>query len=290
MSLQGENKMKFNFINKKAIEKLKQKGQFFLLAGIVSTTLSACYREVSTNSNVKYDVIDTSNEDLVTSGVQQVLSVPGEDFKLVVNYRCILEDGAKWTVTSDKEMYMDICADGLNPNTKVYIDNVHIDTTIRSIYPTVDGITQDTMDDRIHNSLMLGFPISDTNIYSSVNCIEGQNQSFTQGSFYGFNGYYSGTIQQKRYLESDYLSSGVYANKINSIIDLIIVNPDNTTRCVSVPSTIEVSVWPYIEKVNSSGESSYTYYYFDNKTGSVEKESLNSIEYESKIQKSKKLR
>ncbi len=282
--------MKFNFINKKAIKKLKQKGQFLLLAGIVSTSLTACYREVSTNSSVKYDTIDTTDENLVTSGIKQVLSVPGEDFKLVVNYRCILEDNAKWTVTSDKEMYMDICTDGLNSNTKVYIDNVHIDTTIRSIYPSVDGITQDSMDDRIHNSLMLGFPISDTNVYSSVNCIEGQNQSFTQGSFYGFNGYYSGTIQQKRYLESDYLEAGVYANKICSIIDLIIVKPDNSTKCVSVPSTVGVSVWPYIERIDSDGESSYKYYFFDETTGKVKTESLSSIEYELNIQKTKKLR
>ena len=74
------------------------------------------------------------------------------------------------------------------------------------------------MDDRVHNAQMVGFPISDTNTYSNVNSIEGQNQTFMQGSFYGFNGYSSGSISEKRYVESDYLSGGVYANKINSVV------------------------------------------------------------------------
>lgn len=39
----------------------------------------------------------------------------------------------------------------------------------------MNGILQDTMDDRIHNSLMLGFPISDDVCHIGINQIEGQN-------------------------------------------------------------------------------------------------------------------
>lgn len=272
--------MKLTFVNKDAIKNATKRGTLVLAAGILAFSLAGCDREVSTNAKVSYDVIDTLDEDLATSGIEQVVDVPGEDFKLVIHYRCMLEDHAKWTITSDKEMYMDVCTEGLDPNTKVFIDNVHIDTTIRSVYPSVDGITQDTMDDRIHNSQMVGFPISDTNTYSSVNCIEGQNQSFMQGSFYGFNGYTSGTISEKRYVESDYLTAGVYANKINSVIDLIIEKPDGTVTCVSVPSTIGVSVWPYIERVNTKGESTYRYYYYDEDSGRMSYKDLSEVEYQ----------
>ena len=265
--------------NEENLKKLFKKGKIVLVAGMVAVTLSGCMpREVSTNANVSYDVIDTMNNDLATTGIQQVLDVPGEDFKLVVNYRCVLEENARWTITSDKEMYMDVCTEGLDPDTQVFIDNVHIDTTIRSYYPQIDGITQDTMDDRVHNAQMVGFPISDTNTYSNVNSIEGMNQTFIQGSYYGFYGYGSGSVSQKRYVESDYLSRGVYANKINSVIDLIIMKKDGTTTCVSVPSTIGVSVWPYIEQVDRNGVSSFVYYYINSK-GEMQTKEYNADEY-----------
>ena len=272
-------------VNEKKMKELAKKGKLVLCAGLVAVCLTGCDMEVSTNANVTYDVIDTTNEDLVNEGIQQVLNVPGEDFKLVINYRCVLRDNARWTVTSDKEMYMDVCTDGLDPNTKVYIDNVHIDTTIRSYFPSVDGITQDTMDDRIHNAQMIGFPISDYNTYSNVNVIEGQNQTFMQGSYYGFNGYSSGSVSERRYVESDYLKRGVYANKINSVIDLIIQKPDGTVTCVSVPSTIGVSVWPYIEKVNNDGVSTYTYYYFEN--NEIKYKDFNANDYASRIEEAR---
>ena len=272
--------MKLNSVNRDAIQNIRKKGTLVLVTGAILCSLPGCGREVSTNANVKYDVIDTMDEDLVANGIQQRLEVPGEDFDLVVDYRCVLEENAKWTITSDKEMYLDVYTDGLDDNTKVFIDNVHIDTTIRSVYPSVDGITQDTMDDRIHNSQMIGFPISDDNTYSTVNCIEGQNQTFMQGSFYGFNGYTSGSISERRYIESDYLAAGVYANKINSIIDLIIQKEDGTTTCVSVPSTVGISVWPYIERINTDGSSTFRCYYYDENNGKMEHKDYTEQEYE----------
>ena len=271
--------MKLDYVNNSAIQKLVKRGSLLLATGFVLSTMSGCSREIATNSSVKYDVIDTMDEELATSGIQQVLDVPGQDFDLVVDYHCILDENAKWTVTSDKEMYMNIHTEGLDDNKKVYIDNVHTDTTIRSIYPSVDGIKQDTMDDRIHNSLMLGIPISDDNSYSSINCIEGQNQTFMEGSFYGFSGYTSGTIRQQRYVESDYLAAGVYANKISSAIDLIVVNEDGTETYTSVPSTIGVSVWPYVERRDSSGNSIFRYYYYDDNKGKIEYKDYNEEEY-----------
>ena len=99
---------------------------------------------------------------------------------------------------------------------KVYIDNIHTDTSICSYYAQIDGVMQDTMDDRIHNSLILGFSISDTNSYRGINQIEGQNDTFVKGFASGYNGYHSASITEQRFLESDFLKNGVYANKISS--------------------------------------------------------------------------
>lgn len=253
------------------LEKLKRKGKVVFLAGMIgcSVLLSGCSSsDTVANSTVIYDVLDTTNKESLQEGVTQILDVPGQDFKLVVSYYCSLSEEERWTITSTKKIDIEVRTDGLTEGKEVYIDNVHTDTIICSHFPSVEGITQDSMDDRIHNSLMLGFPIADDNFYYGTNQIEGQNDTFIKGSFYGFNSYSSGTIKEERYEESDYLERGVYANKISSVFDLIIVDKNkNKTSCISVDSDIQVSVWPFI-KVN--GQDSYKYFKYNEKHNTVE--------------------
>lgn len=261
---------------------LKKAGAVLVVGAMVFTLTGCMEREVSTNANTSYDVIDTTSNEALENGITQIIDVPGESFKLVVNYQCELQEDERWTVTSDKQINTEIRTDGLPAGTQVYIDNVHTDTTICSYYPQVDGVTQDTMDDRIHNAQMLGFPISDSNAYVGINQIEGQNETFISGFVHGYNGYSSGSISEKRFLESDYLEKAVYANKITSIIDLIIVKGENMT-CVSVPSEVQVSVWPFIERQKSDGTKYYRYYYLKD-NGTMTYEELSEDEYLIKTQ------
>ena len=261
---------------------LKKVGAVLVVGAMVFTLTGCMEREVSTNANTSYDVIDTTSNEALEKGITQIIDVPGESFKLVVNYQCELQEDERWTVTSDKQINTEIRTDGLPAGTQVYIDNVHTDTTICSYYPQVDGVTQDTMDDRIHNAQMLGFPISDSNAYVGINQIEGQNETFISGFVHGYNGYSSGSISEKRFLESDYLEKAVYANKITSIIDLIIVKGEEMT-CVSVPSEVQVSVWPFIERQKSDGTKYYRYYYLKD-NGTMTYEELSEDEYLIKTQ------
>lgn len=261
---------------------LKKVGAVLVVGAMVFTLTGCMEREVSTNANTSYDVIDTTSNEALENGITQIIDVPGESFKLVVNYQCELQEDERWTVTSDKQINTEIRTDGLPAGTQVYIDNVHTDTTICSYYPQVDGVTQDTMDDRIHNAQMLGFPISDSNAYVGINQIEGQNETFISGFVHGYNGYSSGSVSEKRFLESDYLEKAVYANKITSIIDLIIVKGEEMT-CVSVPSEVQVSVWPFIERQKSDGTKYYRYYYLKD-NGTMTYEELSEDEYLIKTQ------
>lgn len=90
----------------------------------------------------------------------------------------------------------------------------------------MDGVKQDEMDDRIHNALMLGFPISDKTNYFNIFAIEGCNQQFIEGTFTAYNGIGIGSIDQERYTEKDYIvNCKVYANKFNIVFDLLILHP-----------------------------------------------------------------
>lgn len=152
-----------------------------VLAGLLTFSLSGCSvpRELGTDRTgidiLKSDGEEKNSGDL-ESGIIQELEVPGETFKLLVNYS--VNKDTIWRVNDTKNLNMKILTKGLPKGVEVYIDNIHADTTIVSDKARYDGILQDSMDDRIHNSLMLGFPISDTVSYYGTNIIEGQNKEF----------------------------------------------------------------------------------------------------------------
>lgn len=231
-----------------------------------STVLSGCGEGVSVIEDATeiYDTIDSNDGEIEIE--PQVLDVKGEDFKLVVEYDLDEDTSKKWRITDNKKIYTEVYTEGLDKDTKVWIDNVHTDTTLVASNEIMNGITQDTMDDRIHNSLMYGFPISDTVKYSGSNQIDGQNDTFISGSFYGFNGYSSGSIDEQRYTEENYLEHGVYGNKISSTYDLLIQKGDNEPYVTSVDSDIVVIAYNIITK--SDGDT-YKYYQY-NRDGSYE--------------------
>ncbi len=261
---------------KKDLLALKLKLITFAFSGALTVPLTGCAHEIATNSDIEYSILDQNDIDDIESGTTQIIKVPNNDFNLVVNYKFDLNENEKWTICDDKDIIMEINTENLRDGMKVYIDNIHTDTTIVSYSPYSNGILQDTMDDRIHNSLMLGFPISNDTSYVGSNHIEGQNETFISGYSHGGNGYSNGTITQRRRLESEYLESGVHANQISSVIDLIIIDENGTISCVSVNSDIYVPAWPFIKFV-SNGEVYYNYYYFENNKTKVKK--LSEKEY-----------
>lgn len=228
------------------------------LATFMMASLSGCSEELADN-NSNYDVIDTNlnDDNELRNGVKQVLDVEGEDFKLVIEYWV---PNTEWRITDNKNLFMTIYTDGL-VGKNVYIDNIHMDTSILSTKAMYNGIKQDSLDDRIHNSLMLGFPISDTNTYFGKNEIEGQNSEFIEGYSYGYAGFHGGEIEQRRRLESEFLEDGVYANKIDGAIGLIIENPETgELRGVDVDTTLIVKI---NNKITFQENGTYVTYQYD---------------------------
>lgn len=230
----------------------------YALALAAALTLTGCGESeyVPTTANPT-NTID-SNREGEASIPSKVLNVKREDFKLEVSYSIappegISEEDFKWRVTNNKNLNIDAHTIGLPDGYKAWIDNVHIDTYIEAHSPYFNGILQDTMDDRTHSPLMMGFPIGNDTYYSSSNLISGQDQDFIQGTFYAYKGTGSGDIEQKRYVDSDYLSKGVYANKICLVYGLLIQGP-NDPEPYGVDVTDEVYVYVYncVEKYDSS--------------------------------------
>lgn len=142
----------------------RKKAVSLVLAGLLTFSLSGCGVDKELGSDrTGLDILssstDETNTDNLENGVNQELEVKGETFKLLVNYS--VDEGTVWKVNDTKNLNMKVLTKGLPNGIEVFIDNIHADTTIVSGNAKYDGILQDTMDDRIHNSLMLGFPISE---------------------------------------------------------------------------------------------------------------------------------
>lgn len=240
----------------------KNKIKAGVLAALLALTMTGCVQELAADET--YDVVSYSSEkgSDIKDGLTQELKVPGEDFTLNTYYNFDTASKREWRITADKSLNIEVNTNNLPADTEVWIDNVHIDTSIKSKYAVMDGILQDTMDDRIHNTLMYGFPIGNDTKYYGIFAIEGCDKDFIQGSVYGFSGYVSGTVDQQRYTESDYLEKGVYASKFQIVYDLLIKGPkDKDPRAVSVYTDFIVPVSSKIKYEDSKGkekEVSYT--------------------------------
>ena len=215
---------------------LKKKKLITTLALVSMLSLTGCEHELAPEQD--FDKISVED-----STITQELEVPGENFKLIVEYSRDEDSEKVWRITSSKTLHISAHTKGLPEDTLVWIDNLHMDTSIISKYASFDGIKQDEMDDHVHSSQLIGFPIGDTIFYYGKNDIEGCNETFIKGTMHGYNGYSSGSVEEKRFTEKDYLEHGVTGNKISAVFDLLIQGPnDKSPRNVSVDSDFVVNV------------------------------------------------
>lgn len=203
---------------------------------------------------------NSSNENGFSKNLKQVINVHNNNFKLVTEYYCDDESKRKWRITSDKFLYSKVYTEGLNDDTEVYIDNIHIDTSIKSKYVAFDGIIQDTMDDHVHNAQMYGFPINNNTYYYGVNAIEGCNEQFIEGYVYGYQTYEQGSISSRRVTEGMLDDYEVYANKFSIVYDLLIKKPNEKEFSnVSVNTDFLVYTSNYEEKNSKNANASKIY-------------------------------
>lgn len=268
-----------------SIKKLCMVGTSFSL---LATTLTGCGETELATNRVNSDSIVHFNqlENFFTGGIQEIVQVPGEDWSLVIEYSGQLEDSEYWTITDNKELHMKIYTQGFPEGYKVYINDIHSDTSIVARQKQMDGITQDTMDDGIHGTDLLGYPISDMTCCYITNAIEGQNDDFISGSVIGFQSYTSGTVQQQRFLESDYLEKGVIANQVSSIFGLLVKGPnDKDFRGIDVDDEINISVYPKVSFLDDNGNA-YEVEYQTDENGTVTKVTYTS---EGEVKKQEKV-
>lgn len=229
----------------KFLTKNKRKLISVFLCIIMTVSLCGCtmkYTEEQVNKDTETDTL-TVDEETAKMQTSQTLDVHGETFKLICNYDTGKYDVNNWHVTDDKSINMEVYTKNLPDGYQVYIDHVHIDISLKSTKPQLNGLFQDSMDDTSHQIPTNGFYIDNETKYYNTFAIKGYNQQFYQMWGYLYGSYGSISSSNVRLTEQNLLDSNVYAEKLHVVYDLNIKGPDDTEfHTISVESATLIPV------------------------------------------------
>lgn len=149
-----------------------------------------------------------------------------EDFKFLTKYSTNY-DTKHWRITDSKSLNMRAWIEDYPEGLTVLVEHVHIDISLKSNELSLDGWSQDSMDDNIHGGLQPGFWITKEYPYENIFAIEGFTETLIDGWMFFITGYGYGEIDENRLTEDNIVGDGfhqggVYANKVQVVYDLVI--------------------------------------------------------------------
>ena len=150
-----------------------------------------------------------------------------EDFEFITTYNTGKYDLSRWRITDSKVINMTAQVSNLPAGATVLIEHVHVDMSLKSTNPQLDGLSQDFMDDSYHGSSQDGFFINNKYPYQNKFAVEGFSKDLINGWMFACDSYGAGAISQKRLTEENLVASGkVYANKMQVVYDVLVKYAD----------------------------------------------------------------
>ena len=146
-----------------------------------------------------------------------------EGIEFITTYNTGDYDLSRWRVTDSKVINMTAEVTNVPEGATVLIEHVHIDMSLKSTDPQLDGLSQDYMDDSYHGTSQDGFFISDKYQYQNKFAIEGFSKDLIDGWTFVCGSYGSGSISEERLTEKNLVQYGrVYANKMQIVYDVLV--------------------------------------------------------------------
>ena len=147
-----------------------------------------------------------------------------EYLKFITTYDTGDYDLSRWRITDSKTINMTAKVTNVPEGATILIEHVHIDMSLKSTNPQLDGLSQDSMDDSYHGTSQDGFWINEKYPYQNKFAIEGFSKDLIDGWTFVCGSYGYGSISQERLTEKNLTTYGkVYANKI--VYDILIKYP-----------------------------------------------------------------
>lgn len=220
---------------------MRKKGIITILSIALSLSLMGCeskeFVKEDTNIN-KMQEIEKESGKTNKPNLKQIISVPGEKFKLSCSYDTGRYNLSNWRITDSKALNMKVHTIHAPKNKEVLIEHVHADIYVKSTLATIDGLIQDSMDDVFHGTSQDGFYINNHTNYTNIFAIEGYSKTFFEGWGYAVGQYGDLSISEERLTEKHLVVDGyAYAQKVQIVYDLAIKDKNSTKyRSVSVIS------------------------------------------------------
>lgn len=174
-----------------------------------------------------------------------------EGFEFITTYNTGDYDLNRWRITDSKVINMTAETTNVPEGATVLIEHVHIDMSLKSTDPQLDGLSQDYMDDSYHGTSQDGFFISDKYQYQNKFAVEGFSKDLIDGWMFVCGSYGTGSITQERLTEKNLVQYGnVYANKMQVVYDVLVKYADEDFyHVVSVLDEFLIPVTYEAEKV-----------------------------------------
>ena len=192
-----------------------------VLMVVLAFGLTGCMEEETVPEEKNLEVINT----LKGSTLEKTHEIDG--LKFITTYNTGDYDLSRWRVTDSKVINMTAKVTNVPKGATVLIEHVHIDMSLKSTNPQLDGLSQDSMDDSYHGTSQDGFFISDKYQYQNKFAVEGFSKDIIDGWMFVCGSYGSGSISEERLTEKNLVQAGkVYANKMQVVYDVLVKYAD----------------------------------------------------------------
>lgn len=192
-----------------------------LVAILLTFTFTGCYEVETVPKEDNLPTLDPLNGNTLER-THQI-----EEFEFVTTYNTGDYDLTRWRITDSKVINMTAQLKSPPEGVTILIEHVHIDMSLKSTNPQLDGLSQDSMDDSYHGTSQDGFFVSDKYQYQNKFAIEGFSKDLIEGWSFACGSYGAGSISQTRLTEKNLVAHGnVYANKMQVVYDILIKYED----------------------------------------------------------------
>ena len=192
-----------------------------ILVVVLAFSLTGCMNVETVPEEKNLEVLNT----LKGSTLEKTHEIEGLEF--ITTYNTGDYDLSRWRITDSKVINMTAEVINVPEGATVLIEHVHIDMSLKSTDPQLDGLSQDNMDDSYHGISQDGFFISDKYQYQNKFAVEGFSKDLIDGWMFVCGDYGSGSISQERLTEKNLVQYGnVYANKMQVVYDILVKYAD----------------------------------------------------------------
>lgn len=160
-------------------------------------------------------------ENLSGNSLEKTHNIDG--MKLTTTYNTGDYNLKRWRITDSKVINMTAKLSNAPEGATVLIEHVHIDMSLKSKDPQLDGLAQDSMDDSYHGMSQDGFFIDEKYEYENTFAIEGFSKELIDGWMFVAGSFGTGSVSDERLTENSLIRYGkVYANKMQVIYDVLV--------------------------------------------------------------------